>query len=284
MTPRVAAATLPRHRERGCPDAMKETLQVRVQRAGTRPTLIYLPGIHGDWTLAGRFRRALGDRACFVEFTYPRSLEWNLEDYADAVVEAIEARGFGHGWLIGESFSSQVAWAIVARQAQANRTTSALAIDGVILAGGFVRYPFDWEVRAGIWSHDHLPEACWRFGFSCLVRLARRVSKPDLGTAEDVAEFVARRTPEDRLAIRRRMQILLERDLRPVARAARLPVYQLTAHGDFIVPWGPVRRWLRAECPGYRATRVVPFSTHSVLFSQPELSAAQILQWIQAAH
>ena len=262
---------------------MTEALQIRVQHVGTKPTLIYLPGIHGDWTLAGRFRRSLGDRAFFVEFTYPRSLDWNLEDYADAVVQALAARGIHHGWLIGESFSSQVAWAMVARQARAGRSAGEFAIEGVILAGGFVRYPFDWEVRVGIWSHDHLPDACWRFGFSCLVRLARRIARRDPATAEDVAEFVARRTPEDRLAIRRRMQILLERDLRPVAQATRLPIYQLTARGDFIVPWGPVRHWLRAECPGYRATRVVPFSTHSVLFSQPEFSAAQMLAWT-AAH
>jgi pimeloyl-ACP methyl ester carboxylesterase len=114
--------------------------------------------------------------------------------------------------------------------------------------------------------------------------LARWLAGNDPATAEEVEEFVARRTPEDLRVIRRRMEILLERDLRPVARAARLPVYQLTARGDFIVPWGPVRRWLRAECPGYRATRVVPFSSHSVLFSQPELSVKQILEWIQASH
>jgi len=261
---------------------MNETLQVRARHAGTQPTLIYLPGIHGDWTLAGRFRRALGDRASFVEFTYPRSLEWNLEDYADAVVQSLETRGITHGWLIGESFSSQVAWAIVARQAQAGRVAGTFAIKGVILAGGFVRHPYDWEVRAGIWTHDHLPDVCWRFGFSSLVRAARLVTGNDPATAEDIAEFVARRTPEDRLAIRRRMEILLERDLRPVARSARMPVYQLTAGGDFIVPWGPVRRWLRAECPGYRATRVVPFSSHSVLFNRPALSAEQVIGWMGA--
>jgi pimeloyl-ACP methyl ester carboxylesterase len=250
--------------------------------AGTQPTLIYLPGIHGDWTLAGRFRRALGDRAGFVEFNYPRSLQWNLEDYADAVVEALEARGINHGWLIGESFSSQVAWAIGARQTQAARVAGAFVIDGVILAGGFVRYPYDWEVRAGIWSHDHLPDACWRFGFSCLVHSARWLAGNDPAIAEDVVEFVARRTPEDLRIIRRRMEILLERDLRPAACAARMPVYQLTARGDFIVPWGPVRRWLRAACPGYRSTRVVPFSSHSVLFSRPALSVEQILVWVGA--
>ena len=259
---------------------MNEALQVRVHHAGARPTLIYLPGIHGDWTLAGRFRRALGERAGFIEFTYPRSRDWNLEDYAEAVVQSLESRGVAGGWLIGESFSSQVAWAIVARQAQANLTIGGFSVDGLILAGGFVRYPYAWEVRTGIWTHDYLPDACWRFGFSILVRAARWLAGADPATEADVAEFVARRTPEDRAAIRRRMEILLERDVRPVARTARMPVYQLTARGDFIVPWRPVRRWLRAECPGYRETRVVPFSSHSVLFSRPALAAGQILTWI----
>lgn len=249
---------------------------------GATPTLVYLPGLHGDWTLAGRFRRALGSRACFVEFTYPRSLDWDLDDYAQAVMAALRSHGITRGWLIGESFSSQVAWAMIVRQEQDGRAALSFQIEGVILSGGFVRYPSDWELCAGMWVQDRLPEACWEFSFACLVRLAGWLARHDALTRDDVAEFVARRTPEDRRAIQRRMQLLAEHDSRPAARTTRVPVYQLTARGDFIVPWRPVRRWLRAECPGYRATRVVPFSSHSVLFSRPDLAAPQILRWIES--
>src|SRR5882672_5109488 len=64
-----------------------EQLVMRVHHRGgaATPTLVYLPGLHGDWTLVGRFRRALGGRVSFVEITYPRTLTWSLEDYAEAV-------------------------------------------------------------------------------------------------------------------------------------------------------------------------------------------------------
>ena len=42
---------------------MNECVEVRVHGAEPLPTLIYLPGLHGDWTLIGSFRKALGD-AC----------------------------------------------------------------------------------------------------------------------------------------------------------------------------------------------------------------------------
>ena len=105
------------------------------------PTLIYLPGLHGDWTLIGGFRHAIGDRVRFVEITYPRTLTWSLDDYAAAVETALTKKGITRGWLLGESFSSQVVWAMVAR--------GTFAAQGVILAGGFVKYP-----NAGALVHE----------------------------------------------------------------------------------------------------------------------------------
>jgi len=63
----------------------EERLRIRIHGDVGKPTLIYLPGLHGDWTLVTRFRLAIQDRYRFVEFTYPRTLEWSLEDYAEAI-------------------------------------------------------------------------------------------------------------------------------------------------------------------------------------------------------
>ena len=112
---------------------------MRVHGDASLPTLIYLPGLHGDWTLVGSFRRALGGRVRFVEVTYPRTLTWSLEDYARGVETALAEQGITRGWLLGESFSSQVVWSLVARER--------FQIEGVILAGGFVRHPMRWGVR-----------------------------------------------------------------------------------------------------------------------------------------
>src|SRR5690348_16707147 len=83
---------------------------------GPRPTIVYLPGLHGDWTLIGRFRQALGGRARFVEITYPRTLTWSLDEYAAAIEEALARERIDHVWLLAESFGSQIVWPVLARK------------------------------------------------------------------------------------------------------------------------------------------------------------------------
>ncbi|HYG34198.1 MAG TPA: hypothetical protein VEC99_05415, partial [Clostridia bacterium] len=68
---------------------MFEKVEIRIHHPNAQPTLIYLPGLHGDWTLVGGFRRELRGRARFVELTYPRTLTWSLEDYAAGVEQAL---------------------------------------------------------------------------------------------------------------------------------------------------------------------------------------------------
>jgi pimeloyl-ACP methyl ester carboxylesterase len=97
--------------------------------------VIYLPGLHGDWTLVSSFRVALGNRVRFIEFTYPRTRTWSLDDHARAVLDKLAAHGVRDGWIVAESFSSVVAWAVLERAA-----ASGFGVKGVILSGGFVRY------------------------------------------------------------------------------------------------------------------------------------------------
>ena len=75
------------------PAPATEQVQIRIHGSDTLPTVIYLPGLHGNWTLIGGFRAALGGRLRFVETTYPPSLTWSLEDYAAGVERALAAEG-----------------------------------------------------------------------------------------------------------------------------------------------------------------------------------------------
>ena len=68
-------------------------LQIRIDGDASLPTLIYLPGLHGDWTLLTGFRELAKTRFRLVQFTYPRSLSWTLEDYARAVDGAVKESG-----------------------------------------------------------------------------------------------------------------------------------------------------------------------------------------------
>src|SRR5260370_19887734 len=114
----------------------------RVERGGLGDrgglTLVYLSGLHGDWTLVGRFRRALRDDVRFVEVTYPRTLTWTLEDHAAAVEAALAEAGIARAWVLAESFSSQVLLHMADRKR--------FDIERIILAGGLVRHPLCWGV------------------------------------------------------------------------------------------------------------------------------------------
>lgn len=250
---------------------MEETLQLRIHGDASLPTLIYLPGLHGDWTLVGSFRHALGNKVHFVEVTYPRTLAWSLNDYAAALETALANDGIATGWLLGESFSSQVVWAVMAR--------GRFRAQGVILAGGFVKYP-----NPALWFMDKiLGRISSRllvkiiFGYAKVMRFRYRRSPQAASTLD---EFVARRTELDRHAAQHRLHLLVGNDPRPVVRQLKLPVFALTGLFDPIVPWPRVRRWLKKNCPGLRDYKVIHRADHNILSTAPEESSKQILKWI----
>jgi len=255
-------------------------LQFRVHDDASLPTLIHLPGLHGDWTLLGPFRAALGGRARFIESTYPRRLDWSLDDYAGAIETALLEHGISSGWILGESFSSLVAWQFLSRQRAASRAT-AFNVVGLILVGGFIRHPWPWAVRfahsaSRIVSLRLLRHLCKLYG-----RAARRRYCDCPEVVAELDEFVDRRTNEpDRQVITRRYGLISENDPRSIARDTTLPVYQLTGAWDPIVPWWQIRPWLRRNCPGYRATRIIWSGGHNVLLSAPRKSADQIMDWV----
>src|SRR5260221_7529332 len=119
--------------EREGPD---ERVQLRITGPAESRALIYLPGLHGDWTLIRSFQLALRGAVRFVEITYPRTIDWSLQDYAAGVQTALKEAGITSGWVLAESFGSQVAWELM----QANGAGPSFEMDGLILAGGVVRH------------------------------------------------------------------------------------------------------------------------------------------------
>src|SRR5262245_18378414 len=159
-----------------------EHLQIRVQGDASQPTLVYLPGMHGDWTLVSSFRAMVAGRVRFVEFTYSQTATESLDDYAHGIENALLENGVTEGWLIGESFGSQPAWQLIKRsleKVRARHAVKAVSVpshaasrrsdardgtglefseaavgapaefqpQGLILAGGFARHPTIWAVR-----------------------------------------------------------------------------------------------------------------------------------------
>ncbi len=251
---------------------MTEKLLMRVYGDESRPTLVYLPGLHGDWTLVGSFRRALGGRVRFVELTYPRTLTWSLDEYAEAIERALDGQGITRGWLLGESYGSQVLWSLVARER--------LQVEGVILAGGFVRHPMRWGVRLAERLAGGVPLSLLTriiFGYAKVARYRYRRSPETLATLD---EFIARRTELDRQAAVHRLRLIGKSDPRPTAREVRLPVYAMSGILDPIVPWFCVRPWLKRNCRSLREYKIFWQADHNVLGTAAQAAADQVVDWI----
>ena len=256
------------------------TLKIRIHGGPDRPTLIYLPGIHGDWTLVTEFRTAIQGLVRFVEFSYPRTLTWSLDEYAAAIEQALLANHIPRGWLLGESFGSQIVWALLAR-AQARPGVEPFRPQGMILAGGFVRYPLYWGVRMAQAFTAQAPGWCQSSCFCLFAQYAKQRHRRTPEALAGVQEFIRRRRePMDRQAIGHRLKLIAEHDPRPIARQTRLPVYSLAGLVDPIVPLLWVRRWLERHCPGYRGGKTILLADHNVLGTAPRVSAEQVWRWM----
>lgn len=253
-----------------------ERIEIRVHGSASAPTLVYLPGIHGDWYLATSFRQAVQGRVRFVEFCYPRTTTWTLRHHAGAVLGALQDQGIDQGWLVAESFGSQVGWSMLE-----SGSDFPFRAQGLILAGGFVRYPWMGGVRLAANVINAVPAGTMRSLFRVYTKYARFRHRQAPETLASLDEFVRRRLePGDREAILHRLTLIAGQDPRACARAVRVPTWSLTGFWDPIVPWWPVRRWLRRECPGWRGDRILPWADHTVLATQPRQAAEMVLGWM----
>jgi pimeloyl-ACP methyl ester carboxylesterase len=261
---------------------VSEELQLRTYGNPKLPTVIYLPGLHGDWTLITSFRKALDSLAHFVEMTYPRSLTWSIADYATAIESALFKRGIDHGWLLGESFGSQVAWALLENNLSAKDDKKKFfSVDGLILAGGFVKHPLKWGPGLLRLIGRMTPLAVYRLELKIYARYAKFRHRNAPEVLAGIQEFLSRRTELDRRAMSHRLALTSQYDPRTVARRTQVPVYYAAGLVDPLVPFMVVRRWLRANCPGYRSGRTFWLADHNVLATAPDKAAKTIMKWIE---
>jgi len=220
---------------------MDERIEIRIHGDATLSTLIYLPGLHGDWTLITGLRNDLAGHVRFVELMYPRTNTWSLEDYADAISAKLMEHDLTRGWLLGESFGSQIVWQLLAKTNSNSGQTGTWQVEffrptGVILAGGFVRYPFPTALKfMQIWF-ERLPTWAIRSSFcayAVCVRLPQCI-KPEI--FESVREFVSRRTQKDVAAMAHRLKLMRSNDPSPAASKTSIPARLAQAdcvqHGD----------------------------------------------------
>ena len=241
------------------------------------PALVYLPGLHGDWTLVGSFRAAVAGRVRFIEFTYPRTTQWSVEDYGRAILDRLEEAGVQRAWLLGESFGSQLVWPLLGAEARRR-----LHVAGIVLAGGFVRHPVIPGVRMAARLCAWMPLGLMRGVLRVYSTYARFRHRKAPETYADLGEFVARRTEADRWAAVHRLNLIAGSDPRAQAASCPVPIYYLAGLVDPLVPWYVVRPWMRRHCPSYAGGRTLWGADHNVLSTEPARSAHQILAWMAA--
>jgi len=254
------------------------SVELHVHDPQLTTTLIYLPGLHGDWTVAAPLSRYLAGQLRFVTVTYPRTNTWSITDYGAAVTRALQERGIEKAWLLGESFGSQIAWPLF----DSPKTLPSFHPEGLILAGGFVRHPCPPAARACARLLALTPPSVFRAFPKAYVAYARLRLPASSTTRDALQEFVNRRTAADLQAMVHRLHLLAQNDPRPIARCVTSPVYHLVGLFDPIVPAPLVRRWLRRYCPGFRDGRTVCSADHNVLLITAQIAARQILLWMQA--
>ena len=253
-------------------NAPEVRLEVQGDPAG--PVLVYLPGVHGDATLLGSFRARLGDDVRLLAVSYPTGHSWNLADHAAAIWEAVTKATPGPVWLLAESFGSQVAWAMLSAAVPR-------PVNGVILAGGFVRHPWLWAVTLTRRLLGGLPPAAVGPLFHVYPLWARIAYRHAPEVVAAVPDFVQRRRqPADHAALIHRLRLIELADFQATVRTLDLPVWQLTGRWDPVVPWWAVRGWLRENCPGYRGTDVRRRADHVVLATDAEGSVAAVRRWM----
>ncbi len=265
--------------------AVDERMQIRIFGDASLPTLVYLPGLHGDWTLAEGFRAAIAGRARFVELVYPRTLTWTMDDYTNALEATLLGNDISRGWLLGESFGSQFVWTLLSRQSEADSdgNTNTFHVHGAILSGGFVKHPWSWGPRTLRRIGENTSAKGYRRQLSIYSRYAKFRHRRAPETLASIDEFVARRTDLDRRAMRHRLTLLDQYDPRPVARQTQVPIHYLAGVVDPLVPWPLVRMWLQRNCPGYRGGKTFWLADHNVLATAPKQCADLILKWMKAA-
>jgi pimeloyl-ACP methyl ester carboxylesterase len=252
----------------------KERVEIRIHNLDKVQTLVYLPGLHGDWTLISMFRRALAGRVRFAELTYPATLSWNLNDYAENVQTALIQENIREGWVLAESFGSQIVWPLIA--------STQFKAHAVVLAGGFGKHPAQ---RALLFSDRATSGAVLalltRVIFGC-AHLLKWKFRNDPEMHAGVVEFIARRTQRDQASAVHRFRLAAGNDPCELVRNARIPVYGMSGLADFFVPWPWSRAWLRKHCPILKDYQVLPGADHAVLVSAPDTCARLLLRWMGA--
>ncbi len=238
--------------------------------------VVYLPGIHGDWTPQAAVRPILAEKYRLVEITYPKKPHWSIEDYKNALVSLLDRLEIQSAHVIAESFGSLVGWEFGLEHPSRVRS--------MLIVGGFCQPPGPQKVLLARWGLTMLPTELFERGVNAYVTIRKHQGKLEHPEMEVDLPYAAVRMELGRLATIRRFELISQADIRHQLHELRFPVRYIGGESDIIVP---VKREIRtleeilAEETQFES-RLIRGGPHTIISSHPEETAGQLVEWIGA--
>lgn len=244
------------------------------QRAGhpDAPPLLYLPGVHGDWTPQVGARSCLSEKFHLVETAYPRVDHWSIDDYARSLNDLLDKLGIESAHIVGESFGSLVGWQF--------GVTNPHRVRSFTLLGGFARAPRFRVAAAASAALKTLPTGLLESTIDFYVA-GKKVIGQQRETF-DTGAYPATRTESGRLATANRMSIIQSTDFREHLSDIEFPVRYLGGANDVVVPVRREISTLSKHLPSdvEFQSELIRGAPHAIIASHPQETADQVSRWV----
>ena len=238
--------------------------------------VLYLPGVHGDWSFMDSARELLSERFRLIEVTYPRAGGWTLETYAGALDDLLDVLDLESVHLIGESFGSRVGWELGLNVPERIRS--------MVLVGGLCGPLRSQIIGAARQSLHRMPGPMLERGFDLFLSIKDWMGDPWPEGDERAIPYVTSQSPRARRAAANRLGITFSTDFVPRLHRVRFPVAYVGGGSDPVVPVRREIESLRRRLPRHCDFRyhVIPGAPHTLLASHPRSTCERIVGWISA--
>ena len=244
------------------------------QESGDRQAtpVLYLPGVHGDWTPQLAARPLLSREFRFIETAYPRIETWSIEDFARALKRLLDDLGIESAHIVGESFGSLVMWQFGLANPERVRSFT--------LVGGFCRPPRFRVAAAASAALKSMPTSVLE---SIIDRyVARRSALGEERESFDIGAYPAARTLQGRRATANRMSIIQASDFTVRLKEIESPVRYLGGANDIVVPVRREIATLLAHLPPHCDFRseLVAGAPHAMIPSHAQEIVDHLRRWV----
>ena len=236
--------------------------------------VVYLPGVHGDWTPQAAASQILASAFRLVEISYPKEPLWRLGDYASALVSLLDRLEIESAHVVAESFGSLVGWEFGLEHRSRVRS--------MVIVGGFCQPPGPRKVLLAKWGLSVLPTGLFERGVDAYVAMRQHQGKLEQPEMEVDLPYAAVRTDLGRIATVSRFELICTSDYRHQLNVVVCAVRYIRVESGWRVPVRGELRTLEgilSEEVGCQSCRIAD-APHMIISSHPVETAEQITDWI----